>query len=237
MPRMRKGFTLIELLVVIAIIAILAAILFPVFAKAREAARKSSCSSNEKQILLAVTQYVQDYDETMPIGWNGAGGNTAWYHNIQPYIKNTGVFACPSDIGTTKSWGGSPGGGVGSWHVSYGMNYNICTADSGVKLAAAVAPANTVLIADSGSVTNATGVALPMRPKQPTDGVWILPNPDNGSAQAPNDPNWGGPLDRHSDFANVGFMDGHVKSMKYTQWYGGTWGVYSPWMDPARGGQ
>ena len=100
--RMRKGFTLIELLVVIAIIAILAAILFPVFARARENARKSSCQSNLKQIGLGVLQYSQDYDEKYcPNNWQATGAVptpqslTAW-NMILPYVKNTGVFKCPS---------------------------------------------------------------------------------------------------------------------------------------------
>ena len=98
--RRSRGFTLIELLVVIAIIAILAAILFPVFAKAREKARQSSCSSNEKQIALASIQYVQDYDECYSL-WNHGDGTTIyrwyWRHLSTPYIKNSQVFLCPSD--------------------------------------------------------------------------------------------------------------------------------------------
>jgi prepilin-type N-terminal cleavage/methylation domain-containing protein/prepilin-type processing-associated H-X9-DG protein len=93
-PRSR-GFTLIELLVVIAIIAILAAILFPVFARAREKARQTSCLSNVKQLSLAVLQYAQDYDERLPnhCGWGGIGVCWAW--SIYPYIKNMQVYACP----------------------------------------------------------------------------------------------------------------------------------------------
>ena len=99
MRRSNTGFTLIELLVVIAIIAILAAILFPVFAQAREKARQSSCMSNEKQLSLGVLQYVQDYDETYPLGFDQASGWVAsgWPVRIQPYIKNLGVFHCPDD--------------------------------------------------------------------------------------------------------------------------------------------
>ena len=99
-----RGFTLIELLVVIAIIAILAAILFPVFAKAREAARKSSCASNVNQIGKGFLMYVQDYDERWPNVWNGQWNVRAaqpngvnWAVAVQPYIKNRNVFRCPSD--------------------------------------------------------------------------------------------------------------------------------------------
>ncbi|MEN6303655.1 MAG: DUF1559 domain-containing protein, partial [Armatimonadia bacterium] len=103
---MKRGFTLIELLVVIAIIAILAAILFPVFAKAREKARQTSCLNNEKQLGTAILQYCQDYDEHFPkcyTGENGGGSAVRWYYyspayqgSIMPYVKNKQVFVCPS---------------------------------------------------------------------------------------------------------------------------------------------
>ena len=102
----RKGFTLIELLVVIAIIAILAAILFPVFARAREKARQSSCLSNVKQIGLAILAYVQDYDETYSALYyypvNATANNCVyWFHKVTPYIKNVQLFKCPSVSGTS----------------------------------------------------------------------------------------------------------------------------------------
>jgi len=90
---MRRGFTLIELLVVIAIIAILAAILFPVFARAREKARQTSCLSNVKQLALAATMYAQDYDDKLPFGYN-FGVN--WYDALEPYSKNQQILRCPS---------------------------------------------------------------------------------------------------------------------------------------------
>src|SRR3954466_9689001 len=102
LPRRRHpgGFTLIELLVVIAIIAILAAILFPVFAQAREAARKATCISNTRQIGLALMPYCQDYDETLVPNNDQVTGYTGQLHNwtwfLQPYIKNDKVFLCPS---------------------------------------------------------------------------------------------------------------------------------------------
>jgi prepilin-type N-terminal cleavage/methylation domain-containing protein/prepilin-type processing-associated H-X9-DG protein len=108
--RSARAFTLIELLVVIAIIAILAAILFPVFAQAREKARQTACASNLKQIGTAIMMYTQDYDETLPSTWMGNGAATppngidssvgpayTWNYMILPYIKNDGVFTCPSN--------------------------------------------------------------------------------------------------------------------------------------------
>ena len=100
----RRGFTLIELLVVIAIIAILAAILFPVFARAREKARASNCLSNVKQMVLAVMQYVQDYDgfymsvydDSQPVG------RIIWAQKLSPYVKNDQIFACPSSDADTN---------------------------------------------------------------------------------------------------------------------------------------
>src|SRR5215216_6607048 len=92
--RAMKGFTLVELLVVIAIIAILAAILFPVFSRARENARRSSCQSNLKQLGLGMAQYVQDYDERF-VSWRST--TTGWAELLQPYVKSTQVLQCPSE--------------------------------------------------------------------------------------------------------------------------------------------
>src|SRR5437588_4379746 len=98
--RRREGFTLIELLVVIAIIAILAAILFPVFAQAREKARTASCLSNNKQILTAIKMYCQDYDELQMWEWYtyrpDLGGYQTWMETVSPYIKNTKSSTCHS---------------------------------------------------------------------------------------------------------------------------------------------
>jgi prepilin-type N-terminal cleavage/methylation domain-containing protein/prepilin-type processing-associated H-X9-DG protein len=102
---MRRGFTLIELLVVIAIIAILAAILFPVFAKAREKARQASCESNEKQIALAFLMYAQDFDGKFPPVYNDAlgypNGRIMWADCIFSYVKNRDIFVCPSNTSAT----------------------------------------------------------------------------------------------------------------------------------------
>ncbi len=101
------AFTLIELLVVIAIIAILAAILFPVFARARENARRASCMSNLKQIGLGIQQYTQDYDENMPMCWwqMSTSVQMSWKDAIQPYVKSTQLFVCPSNpINAQPTW-------------------------------------------------------------------------------------------------------------------------------------
>jgi prepilin-type N-terminal cleavage/methylation domain-containing protein/prepilin-type processing-associated H-X9-DG protein len=120
--RRASGFTLIELLVVIAIIAILAAILFPVFAQAREKGRQASCMSNLKQLGLATLQYVQDYDETYPLAAqrraNGDMWRETWATVQQPYIKNLLVFRCPSD-GREEARSGEEWRGVG---LSYAPN-------------------------------------------------------------------------------------------------------------------
>jgi prepilin-type N-terminal cleavage/methylation domain-containing protein/prepilin-type processing-associated H-X9-DG protein len=101
---MKRGFTLIELLVVIAIIAILAAILFPVFAQARESARKTTCLSNVKQLAIAHLMYAQDYDETLATSWSeGFPGEFCW--NVQPYMKSLNILLCPSRTTSTVTYG------------------------------------------------------------------------------------------------------------------------------------
>ena len=114
----RKGFTLIELLVVIAIIAILAAILFPVFAQAREKARQISCLSNLKQSGLAYAMYIQDYDETTPLQVSPTDGY--WYFLIQPYVKNWQLMLCPDRNDTTNSGSNPPA--LNHRMMGYGYN-------------------------------------------------------------------------------------------------------------------
>ena len=157
-----RGFTLIELLVVIAIIAILAAILFPVFAKAREKARQTTCLSNEKQLGLGVLQYVQDNDEAFPGGVNALG--RGWAGEIYPYVKSTGVYKCPDDstspqanmVQTTVAEVDSP--------TSYGLNGNLTSRNRWVgpqitTLAGLSAPATTVSLFEINGVTAPLGIA------------------------------------------------------------------------------
>jgi prepilin-type N-terminal cleavage/methylation domain-containing protein/prepilin-type processing-associated H-X9-DG protein len=121
----RSAFTLIELLVVIAIIAILAAILFPVFAQAREKARSSSCLSNTKQLGTAVMMYVQDFDEAFPFACPDDWWMATWSVNVQPYIKNIQILKCPSDSTnrqTTDSGGGATDMSWAGPKISYAAN-------------------------------------------------------------------------------------------------------------------
>ena len=155
----RTAFTLIELLVVIAIIAILAAILFPVFAQAREKARAIACLSNTKQLGTAFMMYVQDYDERLPQGTNryyyGYLSGNGWAGQLQPYIKNAGVFKCPSDPTTAKTGVG----GVRLDPVSYIGNFSALTDVPGYNVGGSLpafnSPARTVLLCEGkGTTTN-----------------------------------------------------------------------------------
>ncbi len=197
----RKGFTLIELLVVIAIIAILAAILFPVFARAREKARQTSCLSNVKQIALATMMYTQDYDETLPMnyfdtGVSGSvqypGGGTSrgmiWPNPVYPYVNNIQVFNCPS---YNYKWSGNYSG-----KQAYGLNRHI-TGNNGPSrgLAEITRPAETILTADTHEDVGASSQSYYIRRTQAWTGDVcrsIIP-------------------DRHNGGANFGFCDGHAK--------------------------
>jgi prepilin-type N-terminal cleavage/methylation domain-containing protein/prepilin-type processing-associated H-X9-DG protein len=147
--RSSRGFTLIELLVVIAIIAILAAILFPVFAKAREKARTTTCLSNCKQIGLGIIQYVQDFDEHFPYSQYNNDGGPALGSLVEPYVKNGQVWRCPSDslsggsIITTPSAPVTPGNyNFGQAYMNVSYAYNMAwLGNNGVALASVTAPA------------------------------------------------------------------------------------------------
>jgi prepilin-type N-terminal cleavage/methylation domain-containing protein/prepilin-type processing-associated H-X9-DG protein len=234
-----EGFTLIELLVVVAIIGILAAILFPVFARARENARKAVCMSNLKQIGLGLMMYVQDFDETYPVSYfaGAPAGKLTWYDVINPYVKNDQVFVCPTagKIESTDASDPSSGGygfNVGGTHTDSGTGigngfgyrsqatyWDTPSGTGPLKLAGVDEPSNTFIICDPASngyvhngwiaVGYSTAAYMPV-----LHGGRV--GPFTGTATTP-------PL---SGGGNYVFADGHVKFIQASQAFGSAkWNV------------
>jgi len=236
MARKRPGFTLIELLVVIAIIAILAAILFPVFAKARESARGSACKSNLQQIGKAMMMYTQEFDEKYPQAEQTQGGfvpsaahlpgegglhgnNVACYRClIAPFIKSKGVFDCPSS---------------GSRRFRYGFHYRLPTVTNpgaewrthwyntpnAMSEADAKTPANMIVITDHMHASNAGSEPDPLKWIDNAGGAnSYVRFPIRNSYNYPyyNSDPWR-PAARHNDACNALYLDGHVKSVRLDQ--------------------
>jgi prepilin-type N-terminal cleavage/methylation domain-containing protein/prepilin-type processing-associated H-X9-DG protein len=238
--RMKQGFTLIELLVVIAIIAILAAILFPVFAQAREKARAIACLSNTKQLGLGFMQYEQDNDEKSPSGWNQfAPGGNGWAGQVYPYVKSLAVFICPDDASPVKQ-------------CSYGYNSNNTnpngTTVDGYSIAQYSAPAKTVLLFEVQGNYFATGgqgwniadeiTSFPDNAgngftpagygasvagdANVVSGAGAFNNPPNlimatgylRGTQTADDSRFASPTGRHTSGANYLLADGHAKFLR-----------------------
>ena len=211
----RRGFTLIELLVVIAIIAILAAILFPVFAKAREKARQTSCLNNMKQLSLGMLQYVQDYDErfmmcryadgrdNVPSPMTGANVCPTWCELIYPYVKNSQVYICPSDSATRPTTFGTVGTNRGNiW--SYGRNYGYfagtggkATVNNSLTLSQFPQPAETIMLLE----TNGCNRGGPRLANWPGDGSISVDIAMTSTYCYP----------RHNEGTNLAYFDGHCK--------------------------
>ncbi len=228
-PARVRAFTLIELLVVIAIITVLAAILFPVFAQAREKARHTSCLSNGRQIGTAFLMYTQDYDENLPLTTFPLPSNS-WTDQVQPYIKNRQVYRCPSDDSTNWTQAlASPGFGQdGLRRSSYFLSAYMAGSQPYGNLAAIKSPASVIYVGESNK--NVTR-------------DHFHPFNWNGNQEAPPNPSYSGfmhsvtfddaknettelALRRHSDGGNFVFLDGHSRWQKWTQ----VW-----WQKPAEG--
>jgi prepilin-type processing-associated H-X9-DG protein len=168
------------------IIAILAAILFPVFARAREKARQTNCLNNVKQLALGVMQYAQDYDEVLPASFYPGNplGNRFWHEKIQPYVANTQVLTCPSEATRAIGYG---------WNYDY-IGYGSSTSITVYTLGDIAKPAETIMMADAGNYV----IYRPTR-------YGSVPSPGN----VYYDYNAGGL--RHNGGANIGFLDGHAK--------------------------
>jgi prepilin-type N-terminal cleavage/methylation domain-containing protein/prepilin-type processing-associated H-X9-DG protein len=207
-PAKARGFTLIELLVVIAIIAILAAILFPVFAQARSKARQTACLNGIKQLGTGLTMYAQDYDETLPLndyvgnglvpllGWRDPRAGDSWCSGIYPYVKNLQIFVCPEAVehpDPNSPWRGPAKPEDGA--VSYLMNY----ATRGRPLAAVPAPADLIFLHEG-------------------DRRWRVahcrPRPQTPTSTKYTEINYPFYDSRHNNGANLLFSDGHAKWRK-----------------------
>jgi len=259
--RRQSGFTLIELLVVIAIIAILAAILFPVFAQARESARKASCLSNTRQLGLGAMMYTQDYDEMYPCNsWDtpfiGTRDNdlgqdirsyTHWPWRIMPYLKNKGVFVCPSDPSRGKSgWSGYSTDPNDTWGVptpiSVGHNQHLfgyggtTTSDPDwaqfykpLSMAAVSSPSSTYMIADYGRGYMESWWVNNLRAANYTR-VYNESAPGGGATADGTEP-WksrfqSNQVQRHMAGQNITFADGHSAYRQGMRIYSG-----EDWMD------
>jgi prepilin-type N-terminal cleavage/methylation domain-containing protein/prepilin-type processing-associated H-X9-DG protein len=214
------GFTLIELLVVIAVIAILAAMLFPVFAQVREKARQTHCLSNCRQVAVATSLYVQDFDETFPIlgaigSENGSPCSLGFYQVISPYTRSTALWRCPTNPTAVDSrtssvailqmplctTGGVPASDSG--HVSYLVNAALITYGQPSPLAMLISGGKW-----SGSpVVRLAEVLFPAETPITWDGIWTAPFGPCGPGELAIDA-------RHSQMVNVAWADGHARALK-----------------------
>ena len=216
--RRERGFTLIELLVVIAIIAILAAILFPVFARARESARRTGCLSNMKQVTTGIMMYTQDYDEVLPYQQDGdlcdygKSPHAVWITSTMPYVKNKQVWWCPSaDKGPAWPPQPTPESDSNYWYNGHA---------SAKALAAIPLPAESILFVEWAHRTTCTGMRPYPKDKCPpakqgqagTCPDTFHPNSTWGVNHQSGDPTIRG--------ANYPFVDGHVRFRTTSQMMG-----------------
>jgi prepilin-type N-terminal cleavage/methylation domain-containing protein/prepilin-type processing-associated H-X9-DG protein len=213
----KSGFTLIELLVVIAIIAILAAILFPVFAAAREKARQTSCLSNMKELGLGCSMYSTDYDEHYASANGTCYGAPAgcsqdnplpseqWQWTIYPYVKNWQIYLCPDDPRDNNI-------PVSYVYNNWGLNYHI-TNNGGLSLGGTADPAETVELVEGGNTGYTDGTAFHMQAAREVEDYTLWTQWNRITHDEP-DWNYSDKSPRHGDGRNVTWVDGHAKYMQ-----------------------
>ncbi len=248
-----RGFTLIELLVVIAIIAILASMLLPALARAKEKGKSTACINNLRQMAIAQRVYSDDFDGRFTFTFQVRGDNVlrkGWFNFLQPYQQTTNLLLCPNKTRKFKETVALyPSEQQDKAVSNYAMNFRLGGCDwpnvwdvrdwPPIKDSAIRSPSATVHITDGGTRPQNSRdrfkCVTPASPEKP--GCWIVHDPANdapctGCVTATGDPNWGGPHLRHNQRSNVLFADSHVETKRASDWY---W-AGTPWLRPDIGG-
>jgi len=205
---MKRAFTLTELLVVIAIIAVLAAILFPVFTQAKEAAKKTACLSNSRQLTLGVVMYTGDVDDVLPPVASPTN-YPLWVDLVQPYIRNVQVRVCPDDLGDQQSYGLNSLVFIDYYGLPPGPLPPLPT------MSQFAFPSETVMVSELGAMDDLL---------TPISNTYKVVVPDDSL----NDTYDARPIFRHFARNNLGFFDGHAQSWRKEQFYVG-WSPTDYW--------